>query len=134
MVKTIKIDYLITCTTISLYKLIIMQKIFEDGLSSNMIEIFGDKDKCIWLKNYYVDETNVKLFAALLHTTFHKYVEKQFVKLRQWVSNDDWLSFLHKVDGWNVVQLDNTLNIRLIECNIESAAQILMESFFANVE
>lgn len=103
---------------------------FKDNITKNYLK-FHTENTIVWLDEYYVDENDPKLFVALLQTSIQFYIDAGFKKFSQWVSDDDWNGFLHKISYWKIILINPHLKCKLIECDLSDAAVCLVESFFA---
>lgn len=106
---------------------------FQDNLSKNLIVCKPDPPT-LWIENYFIDEDNPKLFVALLQTTLRSYLDQGLTIFKQWVSDIDWNTFLHKIPFWRIVYLDPINQVRLIECDLIDAPKALIEAFLDSKE
>jgi hypothetical protein len=98
--------------------------VYED--ECNNIILSGKKD-VIYIDEYKIVESKGKLFVLLIKKAFDELSKVGYKKHQQYVSNEDWNSFLCNKEEWKVLEKDN-LSV-LIECNIEYAAKLIIESF-----
>jgi len=98
--------------------------VYEDGF--NNIILSGNKD-VIYIDEYHICDNKGKLFVLLIKKAFNELSKLGYTKHQQYVSEEDWNSFLCKKEEWKLLKKEK-IGI-LIECNIEYASTIIIESF-----
>lgn len=98
--------------------------VYEDEF--NYILLSGEKD-IIYIHAYKIGENSGKTFVLLIKKAFDELSKLGYTKHQQYVSEEDWNSFLSKKEEWKLLKKDK-IGI-LIECNIEYAPMIIIESF-----
>jgi len=94
--------------------------VFCDKISDNFIT-FRKNNEDVWIDRYYVDQENGKLFVMLLKDSFQKMKDKGCKIYKQYVSADEWESFLKNISGWEVLLHHDNDNVILIACTIDDA-------------
>jgi len=83
--------------------------------------------------NYFeiVNESNYKAFFLLLRGSIESMKKKNIKKIRQYVTNQDWLDVMKNKTSWKIVDICNFEGIPylVVECDINDALENIGKCF-----
>lgn len=104
---------------------------FTDKATCSYIDMAWNDNVC-WINYHYIDDRHLKLFMILMKTSFKEMKKKGCTKYQQLSLKTDWDLFLKENPEWKIIKENKYDESVLIECNIDIASELVIDSFLRN--